>query len=66
MGLVAPNISATAVNNPVDLKLGPEPVGLGEQSAEECPLWSAPVAKGKYSTESEGLLFKVVDSTTVQ
>jgi hypothetical protein len=51
MGLVVPNISAAAVNNPVDLELEPEPVGTGEQSVVGCPLCSAPVAKGKYSTE---------------
>jgi hypothetical protein len=27
MGLAGPNISATTVNNPVDLELGPEVVG---------------------------------------
>lgn len=33
MGLAGPNISATAVNNPVDLELGPELVGRRRISA---------------------------------
>lgn len=43
MGLARPNISATAVNNPVDPELGPGVVGS--------PLYSARPAK----SESKGL-----------